>query len=96
MVDTTSRETNDSKSTTSCAPTHVCSGAMFATCLAFLESSEPTAVPQCEQVYLGPDIGFASIMQYSDTDGTCTISLAELSTSPQEPSKGPQEPSKSS
>jgi hypothetical protein len=58
----------------------VCSGAMFATCLAFLESSEPTAVPQCEQVYLGPDIGFASIMQYSDADGTCTISLAELST----------------
>ncbi len=29
MVDTTSRETNDSNSTTSCAPTHVCSGAMF-------------------------------------------------------------------
>lgn len=34
----------------------------------------------CEQVYLGPDIGMASIMTYNDNDGSCTISMTELST----------------
>ena len=32
-----------------------------AECLAFLESSEPSATPTCEAVYLGPDIGYANI-----------------------------------
>jgi hypothetical protein len=58
----------------------VCSGDMYATCLAFLESSEePPPAPGCEPVFLGPDIGFANIMSYNDADGSCTISLQELS-----------------
>jgi len=54
----------------------VCTGAMFQTCLDFLESSERG--PQCESVYLGPDIGFANVMIYNDADGSCSISMAEL------------------
>merc|ERR1712127_62909 len=55
----------------------VCSGAMFQTCLDFLESSE--LEPECEGVFLGPDLGFVNIMQYNDQDGTCEISMQELS-----------------
>ena len=42
----------------------VCSGAMFQTCLDFLESSEelPPDTLQCEGVFLGPDLGFVNIM----------------------------------
>ena len=54
----------------------VCSGEMFQTCLDFLESSE--LEPQCESVYLGPDMGFVNIMAYNDADGTCEISMVEL------------------
>jgi hypothetical protein len=56
----------------------VCSGAMFQTCLDFLESSEPPPQPQCEGVFLGPDLGFVNIMVYNDADGSCQISMAEL------------------
>ena len=56
----------------------VCTGAMFQTCVDFLESSEQT--PQCESVFLGPDIGFANVMAYNDVDGTCELSMAELAT----------------
>ena len=52
---------------------------MFQTCLDFLESSEPPPdTPQCEGVFLGPDVGFVNIMVYNDADGTCEISMAEL------------------
>ena len=37
-------------------------------------------VSQCEAVYLGPDIGFVNIMEYHDSDGSCTISMSELAT----------------
>ena len=56
----------------------VCSGAMFQTCLDFLESSEEE--PQCEGVFLGPDLGFVNVMAYNDADGTCELSMAELAT----------------
>lgn len=32
----------------------------------------------CEAVFLGPDIGYVNIMEYHDSDGTCTVSMAEL------------------
>jgi hypothetical protein len=35
-------------------------------------------VPQCEQIWLGTDIGFANVMTYHDESGDCEISLAEL------------------
>ena len=51
-------------------------------CISFLASSEPAAEPApdaaCDPVYLGPDIGYANIMEYHDDDGSCTISMAEL------------------
>ena len=47
----------------------------FTECLAFLESSED---PACEPVFLGPDIGFANIMEYHDSDGSCGMSISEL------------------
>jgi len=56
----------------------VCSGEMFQTCLDFLASSEPPATPQCDEVYLGPDLGFQSLMVYNDADGSCELSMAEL------------------
>merc|ERR1711871_39203 len=56
----------------------VCTGDLFQTCLDFLESSESTT-PQCDPVFLGPDIGFANVMLYNDVDGSCEISIAELS-----------------
>jgi hypothetical protein len=34
----------------------------------------------CEPVFLGPDIGFVSVMEYHDSDGTCTLSMSELAT----------------
>merc|ERR1711871_937947 len=49
----------------------------LAECLAFLESGEPTT-PECEQVFLGQDIGYAHVMEYNDSDGTCQISMTEL------------------
>ena len=56
----------------------VCS-AHFAECVSFLDdSSEPTSVPTCEQVYLGEDIGCASVMDYYDDDQRCHISMVEL------------------
>ena len=54
----------------------VCSGALFQTCLDFLNSADQT--PQCESIYLGPDIGFVNVMLYNDADGTCTLSMEEL------------------
>ena len=41
------------------------------------EERGATSTP-CEAVFLGPDIGFVNIMEYHDSDGTCTISIAEL------------------
>merc|ERR1711904_196404 len=55
---------------------NVCSGAMLQTCLDFLASAEQ--VPQCESVFLGPDIGFVNVMAYNDADGSCQISMVEL------------------
>jgi hypothetical protein len=52
----------------------------FAACISFIQSAEDTAIPTCEPVYLGPDIGMANIMEYHDEDGTCTISIQELAT----------------
>ena len=46
----------------------------FESCLVFLEA----AGPQCDPVFLGPDIGFANIMAYNDADGSCTVSMQEL------------------
>ena len=54
----------------------VCSGAMFQTCLDYLESSGTG--PQCESVFLGPDVGFANIMVYNNAEGTCELSMQEL------------------
>merc|ERR1711871_338787 len=56
----------------------VCTGDLWQTCLDFLESSEATTL-QCDPVFLGPDVGFANVMLYNDVDGTCEISIAELS-----------------
>eukprot|EP01050_Picozoa_sp_SAG11_P041093 SAG11_NODE_18230_length_496_cov_3.259446_1_plen_139_part_10 len=50
---------------------NVCSD-FFQECMSFLESSEQE--PQCEQVFLGPDIGFVSVFEYHDDDGTCQLS----------------------
>ena len=50
----------------------------FAACISFINSAEDAAIPTCEPVYLGPDIGMANIMEYHDEDGTCTISIQEL------------------
>eukprot|EP01050_Picozoa_sp_SAG11_P006462 SAG11_NODE_502_length_8891_cov_4.603731_2_plen_220_part_00 len=55
----------------------VCSD-YFQECMAFLDSSEQE--PQCEQVFLGPDIGFVSVFEYHDDDGTCQLSMTELAT----------------
>ena len=45
--------------------------------MAFLESSEDLE-PECEDVFLGPDIGFVNVFEYSDEDDTCNLSMAEL------------------
>ena len=57
----------------------------FAECMSFLQSSEapepepePEPEPGCELIYLGPDIGMANVMEYHDSDGSCTLSMAEL------------------
>merc|ERR1711871_1345500 len=50
----------------------------FNECIAFLESSEEPATPQCESVFLGPNLGFVNIMVYNDADGTCELSMEEL------------------
>ena len=55
----------------------ICSGEMFDTCMAFLESSE-IEQPECEAIFLGPDLGFVNIMVYNDADGSCHISMQEL------------------
>eukprot|EP01050_Picozoa_sp_SAG11_P054353 SAG11_NODE_32630_length_282_cov_0.644809_1_plen_82_part_10 len=34
-------------------------------------------IPACDDVYLGPDIGFVSIYEYHDEDASCTLSMAE-------------------
>jgi hypothetical protein len=49
----------------------------FKQCLAFLQSSKKK--PQCEPVFLGPDIGFMNIFKYHDEDATCHLDLKELS-----------------
>ena len=49
----------------------------FNECMAFLESSEDLE-PECEDVFLGPDIGFVNVFEYSDEDDTCNLSMAEL------------------
>ena len=51
----------------------------FAACIAFIQSDEATARPVCDPVFLGSDIGFAHIMIYHDEDGSCSVSIAELS-----------------
>lgn len=45
----------------------------------YMGEVQGTASP-CEAVFLGPDIGFVNIMEYHDSDGTCTLSMAELAT----------------
>ena len=54
----------------------VCTGQFFQTCLDFLASSEQE--PECETIFLGPDIGMVQVMEYHDEDGSCKISMAEL------------------
>ena len=49
----------------------------FQECLDFLASSEDLE-PVCEQIWLGPDIGFANVFEYHDEDDSCKLSLAEL------------------
>jgi hypothetical protein len=56
----------------------VCSGEFFQQCLDFLASAEDEHHPECEPVFLGPDIGFANVFTYSDADGSCHLSMAEL------------------
>eukprot|EP01047_Picozoa_sp_COSAG01_P084448 COSAG01_NODE_18128_length_1099_cov_0.848000_1_plen_126_part_10 len=34
--------------------------------------------PTCSNVYLGPAIGFAHVMEYHDGDGSCHLSMKEL------------------
>merc|ERR1712070_67781 len=34
--------------------------------------------PKCDKVFLGPDIGWASVMTYHDSDGSCHLSVKEL------------------
>merc|ERR1712028_126029 len=34
--------------------------------------------PKCDKVFLGPDIGWASVMSYHDSDGSCHLSMKEL------------------
>lgn len=34
--------------------------------------------PTCDNVYLGPAIGFAHVMEYHDGDGSCHLSMKEL------------------
>jgi len=47
-------------------------------CLDYLAAAQAPARPQCDKVYLGPRIGLANIMSFHDTDGTCHLSLTEL------------------
>jgi Ca2+-binding EF-hand superfamily protein len=54
----------------------VCAGQFYQTCIDFLASSEQH--PQCDSVFLGPDIGNVNIFEYNDADGTCDLSMAEL------------------
>ena len=42
-----------------------------------MAASEPEA-PQCEPVFLGPDIGLADVFEYNDDDGSCELSMTEL------------------
>merc|ERR1711871_810390 len=45
----------------------------------FLQHSQnKTKVPKCDQVYLGSSVGYANIMTYHDSDGSCHISMTEL------------------
>jgi hypothetical protein len=71
---------DDGSCTLSIAELATVCAAFYAECLSFLASSEEAVdVPEdCEPVFLGPDIGFANIMEYHDEDGTCEISMSEL------------------
>lgn len=51
----------------------------FAECMAFLQSSkQPSKQPQCQSVFLGKDVGYAKVMEYHKTDGTCHLSMSAL------------------
>jgi hypothetical protein len=52
----------------------------FAACISFIQSAENAQIPTCPQVFLGPNIGMANIMEFHDEDGRCTVSIVELST----------------
>jgi hypothetical protein len=79
---------DDGSCTLSIAELATVCAAFYAECLSFLASSEEAVdVPEdCEPVFLGPDIGFANIMEYHDDDGTCsprrhchsTLALADI------------------
>ena len=49
-------------------------------CMSFLSTPDlsPPPPPSCPQVFLGPDIGFQSVMSYHDTDHTCQLSMGDL------------------
>ena len=42
------------------------------------QANAPPPPPTCPQLFLGPDIGFQTIMSYHDEDHTCHIDMAEL------------------
>ena len=49
-------------------------------CLSFIASPDraPPPPPTCPDVFLGPEIGFQSVMAYHDNDHTCQLSINEL------------------
>ena len=49
-------------------------------CMSFLASPDlsPPPPPSCPDVFLGPDIGFQSVMEYHDSDHTCILDIQEL------------------
>eukprot|EP01046_Picozoa_sp_COSAG06_P079473 COSAG06_NODE_26909_length_605_cov_0.573123_2_plen_91_part_01 len=53
-------------------------------CISFLgdighDEEEVPHRTECEAVFLGPTLGFVNILVYNEADGTCEISMAELS-----------------
>ena len=55
----------------------------LATCLSYVASPEPEpepepALPECQQVFLGPQVGFVDVMERGG-DGRCSLSITMLS-----------------
>lgn len=73
-IDICTDEENDCDIHASCEHT----GPAEHSCTCKLGYESTAGHPECDPVFLGPDLGFVNILQYNDADGTCELSMMEL------------------